>query len=579
MKKILLILGILAVVAPVVADDSVPAQSAEPATGLNVSELIKAKSDIEEGCSGDAFQVDTSETPLQMAAVYVDGCASGTYLNVANDASIGNDGTLLGVSCKQCEIGHECTGVAANEISIESGFLTDDQGIKPCDAGTYADVEGKDKCDYCVAGTYQPEEGQDHCESADPKYYAYGPSGSGEGATEQKLCPTGYQDGDGAASIYECKKQISCSTYAANFLGTMTPKTLASGEDMVNYRDISNHCFNTESSTSPLVCNVDGHNTKQNLYQWVVENPEKITSVAGCSISGVIEIEEWNIDTQKWDKITEPCDNNQEPGTVKMVFTGDNTPMQSASFAAVCSNKTAMIIPAKIKVDDTFETNPEYADLTAQSTGSYCFMRNVDLPDQPWLMFGGYGTIAECEAECGDFNDDAYPLVQTKYKNGTSYLIVKDSNSNYYAKDGNNFIPLIAIPANTCYDAATGEIYSDLTNSESCWNNGHSWTKQDSFVDTNATAVTDVSNYTYVAYDDAIQLISGAAAMTADDENTEVCVANKVHINWGDVTLDANDPANTCTYGGALITPTSEPASDGSRLFLGWKPVASTPAP
>lgn len=201
MKKILLILGILAFVAPVVADDSVPAQPAEPATGLDVSELIKAKSDIKDGCSGDAFQGDTSETPLQMAAVYVDGCASGTYLNVANDASIGSDGTLSGVSCESCPTGNQCSGVYWKDIKVESDTLLDDQGLEPCFKGMYADVTGLDKCKYCAPGTYQNNEGQTSCKLADGGWYV-----EKEGSDVQIQCPVGYRAGTttGGTSIYSC---------------------------------------------------------------------------------------------------------------------------------------------------------------------------------------------------------------------------------------------------------------------------------------------------------------------------------------------------------------------------------------
>ncbi len=77
----------------------------------------------------------------------------------------------------------------------------------------------------------------------------------------------------------------------------------------------------------------------------------------------------------------------------------------------------------------------------------------------------------------------------------------------------------------------------------------------------------------------SVQNLMDLADLTESDTKAQVCTPDKIHITWTGVTLDANDPANTCTYGGTLITPTSEPASDGSRLFLGWKPVTSTPAP
>ena len=54
-----------------------------------------------------------------------------------------------------------------------------------------------------------------------------------------------------------------------------------------------------------------------------------------------------------------------------------------------------------------------------------------------------------------------------------------------------------------------------------------------------------------------------------------VCLANGVNILWGGV--DEPNNLGVCAYGGKLTVPDA-PKEEG-RLFLGWKPVATTPAP
>lgn len=570
MKKLGLILGVVMTVLPVMADDT-PSDPVEIPTGLNVSELITETDPV--GCSGDEFQGDhsTTDKAVQMAPVYVSECTtSGTYLKVADDASIGEDGTLSGVSCELCETGHECSGITADKISIEDGVLENGQGMSPCKPGMYADVKGLENCEYCVAGTYQPEEGQESCETADPKHYAYGPGEEGKGATKQEWCPDGYQDGAGAASIYGCQKRITtqmCDTYAENFqTGNMTT-TVPSGNDaLVNYRDISNHCFDTEAE-EPLTCNA-GYNTKQNLYQWAAENAGKIESVVSCPISGKISV--FNPDTEKYEDVD--CDNGQEPGTTKFVVAGNNSPMASINFVAVCSDKTAdAIIPG----------SADYDDLTAESTGATCYIRNIDFPNQPWFATGAsFNSISKCEESCVSMNGE-YPFGRSvELNNGNESLVVKDSTDNYYAKNGNQFFSLIMIPENTCYDSYTGDIKSDYTTSEACVAAGYKWNGTGVlYYDAAKTPVNSIGDYTAVANENSVQMMMGLADLTESDTNAQVCTPGKVHITWTGVTLDANDPANTCTYDGALTLPNAKP-EQGNSLFLGWKVVpTSTPQP
>ena len=477
-----------------------------PAMALNLpDDLITASDSL--SCSDTQNQEfaesHDAQNPLQMQAIYVrNTCSSGQYLNVTgNTVNIDNDGNITNASCVTCTEGNYCGGVS--DISITDNQLQSSYGMSECPAG-----------------------------------YTFG--------------------SNGASSIYGCQKKItSCSDYVSNFTrGTMTPASLPSGGLLVNYRDISNHCFGS------LTCNTSGYTTKKNVYQIVAEHPEMLTASVSCPITGTVTHEVYNSNTGQWDKVTESCSSVQEPGTVKATISGKYAPMATANFVGVCSNKTA----AAITPDSA-----DYDDLTAESTGSNCYMRNVDFPNQPWFLTGGYKDIADCEQDCPDVGD-RYPLIRKKFdENDKVSLIVKDSSDNYYAKDtdSDQFVPVIMIPRNTCYDS-NGGLQSDYLTSSDCITAGYIWNKDGSyFMDTGATPVDDIGDYTYVLYDEIAPLFPGLAQMTASDTNVQVCVANTVNINWDGV----NNPgdAGTCTYGESFTAPSSEPTPADGYKFLGWK--------
>lgn len=467
-----------------------------PAMALNLpDDLITASDSL--SCSDTQNQEfaesHDAQNPLQMKAIYVrNTCSSGQYLSVTgNTVNIDNDGNITNASCATCTAGNYCGGVS--DISITDNQLQSSYGISEC--------------------------------------------------------PAGYTDGGtGASSIYGCQKKItSCSDYVSNFTrGTMTPASLPSGGLLVNYRDISNHCFGS------LDCDTTGYTTKKNVYQIVAEHPEMLVSAVSCTIDGFSDPKE-----------QVPCNNGQEPGTVKVTLSGKYAPMATANFVGVCSDKVA----AAITPDSA-----DYGDLIAESTGLNCYMRNVDFPNQPWFLAdGGYKDIADCERHCPQMSDD-YPLIRKKFgENDKFSLIVKDSSDNYYAKDtdSDQFVPLTVIPADACYDS-NGGLQSDYLTSSDCITAGYIWNKDGSyFMDTGATPVDDIGDYTYVLYDGIAPLFPGLAQMTASDTTVQVCVANTVNINWDGV----NNPgdAGTCTYGESFTAPATGPTPADGYMFLGWK--------
>jgi hypothetical protein len=604
MKKILLIAGILLGMSPALADDSVPAQPAEP-EGLDVSQLIQTKDNVEDGCSGESFQGNyTAEHPLQMAAVYVDGCPNvkdeqnneiGKYLYVADDASIGNDGTLSGVSCELCPTGHECPGIDYNKIEITGGRLSS-QGAFECKPGRYSNTTGSAECEPCAVGTYQSANGGKSCTPASAGWYV-----EKEGSDVQIQCPVGYRAGTttGGTSIYSCQKKITssmCDDMADNFLnGTMTPVDLSGGDLFVDYMDVSSHCFGS------LSCNSGYH--KGNAWQWIQDNPGAIVEEKGCSINNKINDNGNLVD----------CNNGLNPGTVQYVVdsTYQGRPANVFNFAITCSDKLVAD-----KSDPTIGFGEaEYDDFTASycqdsnkdvvsgitseadcvalgegyswirpGVGGYCWMRNIDEPNQPWFSGGYYGSGEDCKSWCGA-NVNNYPMVA---RDDDKHLVVENAQGDYYAEVGNNqFLQLVHFGPNTCYDSTTRE-QINANDSSACFAEGGKWNESGQEIyllapnaDTE-NPESEIGAHTYVIGIEEENLLNGRIAKTTGTNGNasfDVCVANPIVISWDDVTLEQNDPARTCTYGGNLITPTSEPASDGSRLFLGWKPVTSTPAP
>lgn len=620
MKKLLVFLGILSYVLPVVADDDSVVQ--EP-TGLDVSELIYVSEEPltgEDGCTGTAFEGNfTALNPLQMAAVYVDGCPNeedgegneiGKYLHVADDAAIENDGTLSGVSCDLCPIGHECAGVEPEEIEsavTESGILSS-FGALECQPGTYSDETGLAKCKPCGVGTYQDTNGATRCEPASGGWYV-----EKEGASSQQKCPDGYGDGTatGGTSIYSCQKAITqkmCEDEQANFnTGTMTIKSGLNLPKMVNYRNLSNYCF------GGLNCRSGYH--KQNAWKWLLENAGEAVSVASCSISGTM----YDKDKDEW----VPCDNGQEPGTMSFTMS-DNAPMKKFNMVMTCStqtvtldanNKPIIIVGYGDAGYDNFTREPNkcydangdvIADKTDQKecelvngatwqlpNGSDCWMRNVDAPDQPWIHINTYDDASDCEASCMNGMNRSYPFVVT---NSEGYPVAQGSNGLYYANVNNQFILQAVIVQNTCYEQDENGItvHEDVNSKENC---SYIWySSEDTWYgnEKGATPTSNIGKVTYVGdlsmnMSQMLALLqektendprySGDNASHADENPVNICAANPITITWGDVSLEQNDPARTCTYGGDLITPQAKPTTDGSKLFLGWKPVVTTPTP
>ena len=121
------------------------AEGETPAPTINISQLNLITETKTGGCSGDDFQVQTSEdSRLQMQAVYVQTCPAGQYFKVNGlgdtEDIIGANGVINGTECVPCSEKYYCEGVPS--IVIDNNIISS-QGDKEHQCPTtyeYSDI-------------------------------------------------------------------------------------------------------------------------------------------------------------------------------------------------------------------------------------------------------------------------------------------------------------------------------------------------------------------------------------------------------------------------------------------------------
>lgn len=479
--------------------------------------------EVVDGCGAEILGENLNATEVTMVPQYAPICGAGKYSDISSDPN--------GV-CTDCSgRGKYCPGITAEEVEANLDSVT---GLPKGNLGIID-------------------------------------------------CPVGYTDVMAdvtATTISACKKIITsdtCDAVADNFRnGTMTVDPDITLPLPLDYRDVDSHCYGS------LEC--DAGYAKKNVYEWIKENPEAVSSVTSCSLGGFKNY------TSTWSQQTgtvysyTPCDADMEPGMFRINLDTNNSlrPMNTFNYIATCSNEAGNFIAAD---------SAAYANVTGTSTGTRCYVKNIDVPDQPWIYMdyfeaaienGVQMTAAErCQKYCGLWNiGNNYPLVVKDDHTGTK-PIVKDSNNNYYAKDGSQFIPQTEIASGTCYSYDNGvyRTYPDLTTSAACTNANHNWyTNNESiYFDTqNAEPVGNIGLYKYVAYKYITRLLNQLIEETEEDENVQVCGGRTVNIDW--VGVEESGAAATCTYKSDMAVPTAEqtPQHEG-YTFVGWTvgPVAA----
>lgn len=466
-----------------------------PATALDLTTLYTTTAPTNTGdCSGQAFQSNS----VSMQAVYVtETCPAGYYFDVPANAAIDSTtGIVTGTSCQPCTDGYYCPSTVT--VAANNGALNT-QGRTQCPAGTYGNATNRGTipsdtndpdyntilanytaCQACSGTTYAANTGSTSCTSVTTGWYADKVNSNDPGNTTQTQCPVGYRS-VAAESQGDCTKTVNDSYCATHYPSSNFKHVATSGANaytvVVNSNSIDeNNQIAFKDRDFEPVCLVSfgcepGYTTT-NLYDWIKTHLDRIPAAhSWCSPDG-----------------TGVGCSTQAPGTFTMTITGDDSPVASLNWVSVCTNTAPSSGLAIV------------ANFTVSDTGKYCWARNVDLPDQPWMMAGLYNSAESCAQRCGEM---AGP-------EPSEYLMGSISNQEFNAFAG------------------------------------------------------------------AIDTFTALASLTPGGQgnpNADVCVANTVTINWGDV-ADPGD-AGTCTYGEDFTAPQSgpNPADHPGFKFLGWKVI------
>ena len=385
-----------------------------PAMALNLSPLYKTTApDNTGGCSGSNFQSDS----VSMQAIYVtDSCDAGYYLDVDNNAAIDSTtGIITGVSCQPCTDGHYCSGVS--DITLGANNSLTSRGETDCPAGTYGNstdrgtipndtndpdyntIIGKYAvCQACTGTTYSANTGSSSCTSVTTGWYADKVNSNDPGNTTQTQCPVGYRS-IAAESQGDCTKTVNDSYCATHYPSSNFKHVATSGANaytvVVNSNSIDeNNQIAFKDRDFEPVCLVSfgcepGY-IKQNAYQWMARHPEAISAThSWCSPNG-----------------TGTDCSTQERGTSIWTAVGSNRPIDNMHFVSVCTTREI-----NDQTPSSLVISQETAQFKNSDTGRYCWMRNVDLPDQPWFIARPYNNEAACAADCGHMhssNDPTY---------------------------------------------------------------------------------------------------------------------------------------------------------------------------
>ena len=526
-----------------------------PAMALNLSPLYKTTAPDNTGdCSGSNFQSDS----VSMQAIYVtDSCDAGYYLDVDNNAAIDSTtGIITGASCQPCTDGHYCSGVS--DITLGANNSLTSQGETDCPTGTYGnstdrgtipnDTNDPDyndiiskytECQLCPVGTYASTTRAIECTPCANGSYA---------STEGNSTCTPAQAGYYALADHSGEAACTGATYASGTGNTSCTPVTPGWYANVNHSD-EVACpagYNAVAAESQGYCTkvVNCSNACSNLNNVITadDNPEDPTKICSASIN--------------YPGNSSITDDN---GIKKVLYSNRNTD-------ALC------IVNRTCKPGYTEQNMYEWlAEHSKQVSGIYTYCS----PN---------GTGAGCTSQ------DAGMLTMTVTGNS------KPTNEIHFATacttqsaDWVNPNTLIA-PANVGFTSQNSGSYCWARNIDAP---GQPWFFLHSFnAIGNLTAEEACASYcgadiagsdTYMFWNIqngdytqgmfASNLLPALANMTASDTNVDVCVANTITINWGDI-ADPGD-AGTCTYGEDFTAPQSgpNPADHPGLKFLGWKVI------
>ena len=395
MKKLLVTGGVLFSVLPAMATD----------LSLSDWHLIDSNT-VNPTCSGPEGYTGFVNGDVTMAPLYIQQCDPGYYLNATSETQIqehqdsNEDLDYYYIqACTQCPVGHSCAGVS-NPTVVNDSLGVMGLGAE-CSAGTYA-AAGQGSCTACAPGTYTAQTGQSSCTNAQAGYYT-------PNTTSEELCPVGYQDGAaGSGTTIDACSKIVDSTYCnnlnlcSNFNNIVTTGNNACSASVntnnssivtdTNNNNIKKVLFGNRGAEPLCVVNKTcqpGYSTT-NIYAWLAEHPEAVSTSSYCPQNGedFIDSDHHYVEPTLVSSCT-----TQEPGTMTWILT--NAPMNEAHFVTKCS-------------ETSFNAaDPSTAVTTSVSNtlGGYCWVKNIDLPDQPWFVLNYYtqynDPITRCSQRCG----------------------------------------------------------------------------------------------------------------------------------------------------------------------------------
>ena len=439
MKKLLVTGGVLFSILPAMATD----------LSLSDWHLIDSNT-ANPTCSGPEGYTGFVNGDVTMAPLYIQQCDPGYYLNATSETQIqehqdsNEDLDYYYIqACTQCQPGHSCAGVSHPTV------VNDSLGVMglgaECSAGTYA-ATGQSSCTACAPGTYTDQTGQSSCTNAQAGYYT-------PNTTSEELCPVGYQDGAAGSgtTIDACSKTVD-STYCnnldpcSNFNNIVT-----SGNNACTTSVNSNNANIVNGSVAFGAKNTDplclatfecapGH-TKQNMYAWLAQHPEAVSAnYTWCPPDGQINT---GI-TSGGEEVISNCA-NMEAGTATMTLT--NAPMNELHFVAKCSET----------IFDTANLNTLARASISDTPGSYCWVKNIDLPDQPWLARGHFftETISTDPRICVSLCGRITPSSQ-------DYLFGEIQNGNFTLVRENQVIPYVLSAMASLTDGQNGRPTADV---------------------------------------------------------------------------------------------------------------------
>ena len=467
---------------------------------------------IEPNDNGDCSGENFQSNSVSMQAVYVtETCPAGYYFDVPANAAIDSTtGIVTGASCQPCTDGYYCPSTVT--VAANNGVLST-QGRTQCPAGTYGNATNR--------GTIPSDTNDPDYNTILANYTAC-----------QACSGTTYASNTGSTSCTSVTQGWYADKVNSNDPGNTTQTQCPFGYDAI-VADSEGACTKTVSCSS--VC------SNFNNVITADDNPNDQTKICSASVnSNNNNIVNGNVtfgnrSTNALCTVSKTC---KDGYTAQNMYTWmAQHPEALSGNVSYCSpNGTGAGCTTQERGTVTIPlTNApmdaaHYVAICSDKADDYFSSNVVDYATAEAAGFSISGTGSHCWMHSIDLPDQ--PWIYLNYTHGSN---VASSPENCAQYCGN--VPGVS------QDYLLGTMQ-----------NGSFTLLAQEFVD---------------AFDSAADLTDGQNGHPTAD----VCVANTITINWGDI-ADPGD-AGTCTYGEDFTAPQSgpNPADHPGLKFLGWKVI------